>query len=143
MGCESLINNRKVILNDLNPMAVFISKNTCCSPVDLRAFLEEFEGIKDRIGEEIMTMYELEQLCPICGQRLYAKHIVRGPSQNGDWIVEARCRNSHGSKGKFRRYLTQREKQNIINIERRDIPYWFPKDEFCDGKEIMRLKKLG
>jgi SAM-dependent methyltransferase len=143
VGCESLINNRRVVLNDLNPMAVFISKNTCCSPVDLGAFLEEFEAIKDRIGETIMTMYEMEQLCPICGQRLYAKHIVRGPSQKGDWIVEARCRNNHGSKGKIRRHLTQKEKQNIMNIENKDIPYWFPRDEFCDGKEIMRLKKAG
>ena len=35
VGCEALINRRKVVLNDLNPMATFIAKNICRSPINL------------------------------------------------------------------------------------------------------------
>ena len=43
VGCEALINRRKAVLNDLNPMATFIALNLCRSPVDMDKFKEEFE----------------------------------------------------------------------------------------------------
>lgn len=143
VGCEALINHRKAVLNDLNPMAVFITKNTCLSPVDLDLFLMEFEKIRVHIKNEIMDMYRLREKCPLCGGSLYAKHVVRGPALNGKWVVEARCLKEHGRSGRIRRLLTPEEKADIEKIEAREIPFWYPNDDLPDGREIMRLKNAG
>ncbi|MDI3481212.1 MAG: hypothetical protein PWQ97_867 [Tepidanaerobacteraceae bacterium] len=143
VGCEALINRRKAVLNDVNPMAVFISKNTCRSPVDMELFLAEFKKIEARIKDKIMEMYRLREKCPICGEYLYAKHVVRGPSKKGAWIVEARCPKGHGRGFNIRRLLTEEEKADILRIEAAEIPFWYPDGELPDGREIMRLKKAG
>lgn len=143
VGCEALINRRKAVLNDLNPMAVFITKNTCRSPMDLDLFLMEFKKIEARIKDRIMDMYRLREKCPICGEYLYAKHVVRGPALNGAWIVEARCQKGHGRGFHIRRLLTDEEKADISRIEAGAIPFWYPDGELPDGREIMRLKNSG
>jgi hypothetical protein len=143
VGCEALINRRKAVISDLNPVAVFIAKNTCRSPVDLEKFQEEFERIRAGVKDEIVDMYMLEGRCPVCGRGLVAKHVVRGPSLGGEWIVEARCISGHGRNGHIRRRLTPGEKARIEVIESREIPYWFPDRKLPDGREIMRLKNAG
>jgi adenine-specific DNA methylase len=143
VGCEALINRRRTVLNDLNPMAVFIAKNTCRSPVDLELFLAELKKIEARIKDKIMDMYRLREKCPICGEYLYARHVVRGPAKNGAWIVDARCRNGHGRGFNVRRLLTEEEKSDISRIEDAAIPFWHPDGELPDGREIMRLKSAG
>jgi DNA modification methylase len=143
VGCEALISRRKVILNDINPVAAFIAGNTCRSPIDIGKFQEEFEGIKLNVKDEIMDMYKLQESCEVCGNHLYAKHVIRGPATMGKWIVEGRCPNGHGRDGRVRRCLSDEEKAEIAKIESRKPPFWFPEDEFPDGREIMRLKNAG
>ena len=143
VGCEALINRRKAVLNDLNPMATFIALNLCRSPVDMDKFKEEFTKIQAELKDPIMDMYRLSEPCPKCGKALYAKHLVRGPSLEGQWVVEARCAGNHGRSGHIRRLLTSKEKVAIKLIEDREISYWFPQNEFPDGREIMRLKNAG
>lgn len=143
VGCEALVHRRKTVLNDLNPIATFIAENTCRSPVELDKFVEEFKRIKAKVKDEIMSMYQLIEPCPVCGAKLYMKHLVRGPVQGDMWIVEARCSKGHGRSGNIRRPLLPEEKAQIKTIEDREIPYWFPTDEFPDGRETMRLKKAG
>ncbi|MDD4569242.1 MAG: DNA methyltransferase [Tepidanaerobacteraceae bacterium] len=142
VGCEALIHRRKTVLNDLNPMATFIARNICSSPIDLKRFDKEFINIKNKLRSTIVDMYRLIEPCPECGAPLYIKHLVRGPSLENRWIVEARCSNGHGRSGHIRRYLTPEEKAFIATVERCDIPYWFPQNTFPDGREIMRLKNV-
>ncbi len=143
VGCEALIHRRKAVLNDLNPMAVFIAGNTCRSPVDLKKFDAEFIKIKTKFKSNIMDMYRLAEPCPECGAPLYSKHVVRGPSLKGRWIVEARCSKGHGRSGHIRRLLLPEEKAFIETVESREVPYWVPQNTFPDGRETMRLKKAG
>jgi DNA modification methylase len=143
VGCEALIHRRKAVLNDLNPMATFIARNTCCSPVDLKRFDEEFTKIRSKLRSRIMDMYRLTEPCPECGTPLYSKHLVRGPSLENRWIVEARCSKGHGRSGHIRRLLLPEEKALIETVESSEIPCWFPQNTFPDGKEIMRLKNAG
>lgn len=143
VGVEALSSKRRVVLNDLNPMAIFITENTCCSPVDLKAFWQEFLKIKKNVEEDIMSLYLLEKSCKVCGSPVYAKHVLRGPALNGNWIVEGRCLKKHGRSGHIRRYLTNNEKKYIDYIESNEIPYWYPNTVFPVGKETMRLKKAG
>lgn len=143
VGVEALASRRKVVLNDLNPMAIFITRNTCYSPVDLESFRREFLRIKKNIKNEIMSLYLLEEACQICGSPVYAKHVLRGPALKGNWIVEGRCIKRHGRSGHIRRYLTSKEIKYILYIESKEIPYWYPNTVFPDGKETMRLKNAG
>lgn len=143
VGCEALIHRRKAVLRDLNPMATFISDSLCISPVDLTAFRGAFEDIAARVKDEIMDMYRLQSSCPQCGGSVYAKHFVRGPALEGNWIVEARCEHRHGRSGHFRRKLTPGEIARIHSLESRHIPYWFPDDEIPRGRETMRLIGAG
>ena len=140
---EALIHRRKAVLNDLNPMATFIAKNTCRSPIDLKRFEEEFTKIRSKLKHTIMDMYRLSEPCPECGAPLYTKHLVRGPSLENRWIVEARCSRDHGRSGHIRRLLLPEEKAFIETVESREIPCWFPKNTFPDGRETMRLKNAG
>lgn len=143
VGCEALVHRRRAVLNDLNPMATFIAQNICRSPIDLDLFQREFSKIRTRVKDEIMDMYKMDTPCPVCGSGLYAKHLVRGPAQKETWIVEARCIKGHGRSGHIRRALTPGEKDRIKGIEAQKIDYWYPQDEFPDGRETMRLKKAG
>lgn len=143
VGCEALISRRKVVLNDINPVATFIAENICRSPIDLGKFQEEFEGIKLSVRDVIMDMYKLRESCKVCGNPLYAKHVVRGPATRGEWVVEGRCPNGHDRDGRVRRLLSDEEKAEIAKIESQKPPFWFPKDELPDGREIMRLKNAG
>lgn len=143
VGVEALANKRKVVLNDLNPMATFITKNTCYSPVDLDAFWQEFLKIKRKVKQDIMNLYLLRKDCKVCGGSVYAKHVLRGPALKGKWIVEGRCSKRHGRSSHVRRYLTYQEIKDIYDIESKKIPYRYPNVEFPDGKETMRLKKAG
>lgn len=139
VGCEALINKRKAVLRDINPMATFISECLCESPLDLCALQKAFEEIKNRVKNEIMDMYRLETICPVCKGPVYAKHLVRGPAIEGEWIVEARCERRHGLSGHFRRELTPGERVGINLIESAKVPYWYPDDEIPRGRETMRL----
>ena len=143
VGCEALINRRKVVLNDLNPMATFIAKNICRSPINLEKLDEEFSKIRANLKKEIMDMYLLLEPCPSCGAKVYTKHLVRGPSLKDNWIVEGRCSRKHGLSGHIRRTLTFKERQFLDTLEDNEIPFWFPKDQFPDGRETMRLKNAG
>lgn len=141
VACEALINRRKAVANDINPIATFITKNTCCAPIDMNKLYREFHRIESNVKHEVLKMYELTDHCPECGATLYAKHIVRGPLQKGKWIVEARCLNCGSKKGSLRRFLEDKEKEEISRIEQQKILYWYPIKEFLDGREIMRLKR--
>lgn len=50
---ESLILKRKTIGVDLAPLACFITRNACVSPVDLNVLNEHFRKIKESVSEEI------------------------------------------------------------------------------------------
>jgi DNA modification methylase len=143
VGCEALINRRKAVLNDLNPVAVFISQNLCRSPINLEKLQDAFEKIKMNVKDEIMGMYKIGGSCEVCGGTLYAKHIIRGPASKGKWIVEARCEKKHGRECRVRRYLSEEEKAHIEQLERLKPAHWYPEDELPDGREIMRLKSAG
>lgn len=143
VGVEALANNRKVVLNDLNPMAIFIAKNACYSPIDLEAFRQEFLKIERKIKQNIMDLYLLREDCQVCGGSVYTKHVLRGPALKGKWIVEGRCSRGHGRSGHVRRYLTTQEKKDILDIENKKIPYNYPDIKFPYGKETMRLKNAG
>lgn len=73
-GIEALTNRRRTVCLDLDPLAVFITRQTCLAPVDLNAFWdayrqveEEMEPIVDfvrRASPNELETYELKEWYP-------------------------------------------------------------------------------
>ncbi|MFQ6120410.1 MAG: DNA methyltransferase, partial [Methanosarcinales archaeon] len=151
VACEALIARRKVIANDLNPIATFITRNTCHAPVDLVELENVFKKIESEVKDEIMEMYKSDMSCPNCDKNMYQKHVVRGPAVGEDWIVEARCVTDYGGcgKGKKRYLITPHEKQKILQIEKESENeiekrgLWIPQYKFPEKFESNRITYKG
>lgn len=72
-GIESIINDRKAYLIDLNPIASFVTSMTAVSPVDLEALRNTFEQIQSKTKKRTLELYEGGQ-CMNCKEVLYARH---------------------------------------------------------------------
>lgn len=75
-GSESIIQGRNFLGIDLNPMSILISDATMENGVDTKELAAEFSIIEKRCKEQIMNLYEADDLCPECGCKLYEKHII-------------------------------------------------------------------
>jgi len=62
-GIEALILDRKAVVVDLNPLAVFLTKTTLV-PVDLEKLEITFNGVEQDVKDEIMGLYRIS--CPEC-----------------------------------------------------------------------------
>lgn len=87
---ESSKLNRKSIGIDLNPMSVFIVKNTL-SNIDISAFKQHFNIIFNRLHEELHHLYHTK--CPKCGDICETEIYVW--EENSILRVRAKCR-EHG-----------------------------------------------
>jgi DNA modification methylase len=59
IGLEAVLNNREFIGYDLNPVAVFVSKNTLDLEFDAAQFDEETAMIEKSVKSQIMKLYEI------------------------------------------------------------------------------------
>jgi DNA modification methylase len=48
-GIEALTNRRRAICLDLDPLAIFITKQTCLAPVDLNAYWEAYRQVEEKL----------------------------------------------------------------------------------------------
>jgi len=126
-GIESIINNRKAYLIDLNPIASFVTKMTVTSPIDLEALRTAFEKIRAKVRNRIVDLYKSGSCCKNCKANLYARHFLRGPKFKKILIKED-CY-SCGSTFTVRP-LTTKELKKLVLIEKRRISYWYPKTKF-------------
>jgi len=55
---ESLSSKRKTINVDLAPLAIFLTKQTCIAPVDLKSFQKSFDKLKGTLSETIKFVRE-------------------------------------------------------------------------------------
>ena len=60
IGLQAVMGNRHFIGYDLNPIAVFIAKNSLQINYDMELFHKEFCSIQDRVKEEIMKIYKVK-----------------------------------------------------------------------------------
>ena len=60
IAVEGLLQNRNVIINDLNPAAMFIAKNVLSTQIDLDKFNKLFQNIKQKYQEVEKQWYFFE-----------------------------------------------------------------------------------
>jgi 16S rRNA G966 N2-methylase RsmD len=125
---ESLLLKRKVIANDLNPVSIFITKNTA-KPIDLNLFELEFNNIKKDIKKEIDELYEIP--CPICNQKVIITHSIwKDDTPKSMWFNCTKC-NKKLTLPVSNEFISKMEEVN-----RRTIPYWYPKNIMFTNSRI-------
>lgn len=139
-GIEAIANNRKAILIDLNPIAVFITKNT--ARVNLNALEKAFEYIKKECEKQIRELYSLDEKCPTCKVNIEMRHLLRGPKFL-EWIVYGLCPNCESKRHYVRRPLKKSELQKLRQIENKKINYWYPKNAFPERFDKDRVTYKG
>lgn len=65
--CESILDNRRAISNDLNPISTFIQKQLLNLKIDIMDFKKIVSQIVDNVEAETAYIYKIE--CPKCGNK--------------------------------------------------------------------------
>ncbi len=119
--CEALIARRKAVALDIDPLAVFISKMTCISPVDLRKMERAFRKVERAAKENIHKLYRAQESCAVCGGQLAASSASRMP--NAQKVnLRVYCQKC----AKFSDMV--RDLQDWEKAEDSPIPYWYPEN---------------
>lgn len=123
---EAVRSGRRAIGIDLNPMATFISRMTA-KPVNLDAYESAFLEIEAAVRDAVLELYETD--CPKCGaSRVINKTIWRDGEIEA---LEYEC--SDCAEGRSRLLEKQPDSEDLSrlkHINSRDIPKWYPKNEF-------------
>ena len=133
-GIEGVLQNRKVIINDLNPTAVFIANNILNDKIDLKKFVLLFEKIKK----------EYEQ-CRIYWYTYNNKEVVTALRDSSDNVTKIKVM---GEKGDSVICLSKVESDEFQNKENQAIlKTWFPNERLItnariNAKEGMRTADL-
>lgn len=132
VAIESVLNNRNVIINDLNPVAVFISKTVLSPSFDKEKFEGLFKKVKMGYKEfshhwysynekEILTILRTQDDTPI-------KLCLKTPGKKGQEIIS----------------LTDEESQEFLKKENGcKIKTWFPKVNLIQNSRISAKKGMS
>jgi 16S rRNA G966 N2-methylase RsmD len=118
--CEALVTRRRAVALDIDPLAVFVSRMTCISPIDLGKLQTTFSEV-EQAKETIHNLYVLQESCAACGHRLVVSSAARMPDIQ-KVSVKAFCPRCDGIHNLVC-YL-----QDWENNADKSIPYWYPGD---------------
>jgi 16S rRNA G966 N2-methylase RsmD len=128
---ESLRLRRKTIATDIDPISTFITRMSIV-PVDLIEYETTFESIKENVKSEIDELYQTT--CPKCGGKAHAICTYWHNDEATD-IRNLLCPIDGMVRDKV---LDSKDKKNLESIEKKDVPFWFPKDklQYANGKDF-------
>ena len=126
-GLEAVINGRNFIGQDLNPMALLVSKGTLLNNIDWVSFNHDVEMITTKCREKILNLYQAEQTCDCCGNQMYFKHVNIGPKfeKLSGGIYCCKC-----SYKTIKRDLTASEIEDMHKWDELFIEDWVPSTLF-------------
>jgi len=136
---EALRLGRKAVAIDLNPIATFITR-MIAKTIDLEKLKNAFDQIEKKVKREIETLYETT--CDKCkGKAQILATIWERENLNP---IELRyfcptCKKRHS------KIPSKSDVQKIREIEKTEIPYWYPKNElrYPDGIDYMKKELVG
>lgn len=122
---EAIRLKRKSIGIDLNPAAIFITKETL-EPINLKRFKEFFEKIKSEVYKEVNQLYETT--CPRCKINTIATHFIWDKGKPIKIRYHCQC-----GRGKILqlRDVTEKDFEKIKETDKIKNPYWYPKDKIA------------
>jgi DNA modification methylase len=117
---EAMKLGRKSIGVDIDPIAIFITRNTGI-PIDLKKFQEEFEAIKHKLQKKIDSLYRTR--CIKCKSIGFAEAIVW--KNNQPLEVRYFCPICNNTKWKN---ADEDDIKNAKKFDKEKLPFWVPQN---------------
>jgi DNA modification methylase/uncharacterized protein YfkK (UPF0435 family) len=131
---EALKYNRKAIAFDLDPISIFITRNTA-KPIEIKKIDEAFNKIKKDVKEKIYPLYETK--CPKCGKK--AAIICTYWDKDKPKKIMYKCYSCKKRDGKK---IEKFDLNKIKDIEKTKISYWYPKNKlYYNHSPFMKKEK--
>jgi len=125
---EAYISNRKVILNDLNPIASFIQATVLERDVNLTKLNKEAEQIRKDVEGYIDSWFTIK----VNGEKKIATTFLRNKS---DGILKCKYKNNTKKNPEYE--FTDKEKQIFSDFESKfEIKKWFPTKILFENSRI-------
>jgi len=136
---ESLKHGRKAIAIDLDPIATFITRMTLI-PVDLKKFTEICKEIEAKVKNRILDLYQTK--CPKCGKKSTILATIYLREKTEPLEIRLFCPNCNK---RLKKKPALEDLERIIEIEKIEIPYWYPKDKlrYPNGQEFQEGTHIG
>lgn len=128
---ESLRLQRKAIATDIDPISTFIT-NMSIIPVDIGEYEKAYNIISEKAKPKINELYQTT--CPKCGGKATII-CTYWHNNNATKIRNLLCPRDGMVKGKK---LDQKDKDKLTLIEKKEVPFWHPKDklQYPNGKDF-------
>lgn len=131
LGIEGVLLNRHVILNDLNPIANFISDCILDTNIDIKLVNEYFNNIKKEYEDFSNKWYTFNK-----------DKIITILRNNKDEPLKLKLLNSN-SKKMYEYELNEDEKKEFFQIEKSiELIYWFPKNKLIKNSRICAKENM-
>ena len=131
LGIEGVLLDRDVILNDLNPIANFISDCVLDPSIDMKVIEDYFRKIKKEYEQFSKKWYSFKD-----------NKIITILRNNNDEPLKIKLINSN-SKKMFEYELNNAEKKDFIDAEKNiKLSYWFPKNKLIKNSRISAKEKM-
>jgi len=123
---EALRLRRKTVAVDINPLAIFVARQMS-KPAKLANMQNAFRAIKRQIQKKINALYEIE--CPKCRSNAIAKYFVWNNNKLSEVVYECPFCKTRGK-------TTKVDLRKIEKIEKRKVPFWYPKTKMVWNTRI-------
>jgi len=137
---EGLRLGRKIIISDISPIAVEITKQTIM-PINELSLYKVFKEIEDQIKDDIEELYLTP--CRNCGHLITFDAAIW---EKGE-CVEIRYKSCSmcGDRREENTRPTKHDFELLEDIEKKEIKHWYPKDKlyYPDGNPFKKKEKFN
>lgn len=127
---EAVRLGRKAAGIDLDPMSVFITECTTL-PINLEKFESDFEQIRKDVKSEIDNLYITK--CSKCGKEAILEAIIW--EDNTPKEIRYSCMCNKGKRSLWKE-IDKKDLELLEKINKKNIPYWYPKNELIWNTRI-------
>jgi DNA modification methylase len=125
---EALKLGRKAIGFDLDPMAIFITKETL-EYIDIDKFRKEYKNIESNVKDKINNFYRTK--CKKCGSYVNGEAVIWKNTMPKEIRYKCPC-----SRGVQWKEITDEDLKIIKEIDDYEIKQWYPKNELIPNSRI-------
>jgi len=110
------------------------------TPIDLKDFRNAFEQMKKMAKNRIWNLYR--DKCPECGNNAIVLATIWLRDENQPSEIRLFCPRC---KKRLKKKPSSEDLKKINDLEKTDVPYWYPKEElrYSNSKEFMKKEAVG
>lgn len=125
---EAIKLGRKTIAVDLDPMGIFITRQTAI-PIILKNVEEAFIDIESKVKDKIYNLYKTN--CSKCKNEVIAEATIWEKDNPKEIRYSCNC-----SKGTRWQNIAEPDLRRLKHIENESIPFWYPKNELIWNSRV-------